>query len=416
MKLRIKLHRKVSLEALTLFLAVFCICSYALLEHVSVSISVFSAVKFPLLIVGGLCLLTKTSLLFGNIKKKKYFYILSSLILLCGGLVIVAVVNRIPTIGTDPMRATIRLVLFLIELFWLMIWIAETGKEKYIMNFLFCYVLILAIATDVLFFTRAIVFYSGRHENYLIGTKFSVAYLHMDLLTLWFVRNNMRLYREGKTKWFAFLATLFILAVSIRVDCMTGAIGCIALCIFFMMLNTRLQKQFMRFRSPGLLLLFLLASVIFPFIAERIMSIPAVGYLVTSILGRDDTLTGRLGIFGSFGDKMEGHWLQGYGFGNGNAAAEWLFACANAQNALLQWVLQVGVPVTFLLIVFMLLIFRQLSKSPKQKQILPMVVLVYVYIVLGLVETTLNMSFILWLALIFMHVNAKEPEPRLQAE
>lgn len=404
------------MEELLFFVAIFCVTSYALLEHVSISIPIFSMVKMPMLIMGGLCLMTKVKLLLENILKKRYFYILAVLILLCAGLMSVAFLNQNVFIGTNPVRRTVRLVLFLLELFWLMIWIAETGKAKQIMNFLFWYVLILVLVTDILLFTKAIVFHSGKIENYLVGTKFSVSYLHMDLLTIWFVRNNMRLQREGKMKRFVFWATLFILAVSIRVDCMTGAIGCVVLCILFMLLNTPVGNKLLHFRSPVFLTLFLLGSVIFPFVAERLLSIPALERLVTEVFGRDNTLTGRLGIFETFAEKMTGHWLQGYGYGNGNTAAEWLFRCANAQNALLQWVLEVGTPITALLVGFILLIFKQLSKAPEQKQILPLVVLVYVYVVLGTVETTFSMSYIMWIALIFMYVNAKEPEAETEEE
>ena len=101
-------------------------------------------------------------------------------------------------------------------------------------------------------------------------------------------------------------------------------------------------------------------------------------------------------------------WLWGCGVGNGNAAAIWLFGYDNAQNAVLQWLLQTGVFVTGLLCGLMLVVFHQLSRSNKQEKVLPLVVLIYVYIIMGMVETTFNMSFIMWFAIIFMLVNEKE--------
>ena len=408
MKRRIQLRKKIKLEELLLFLAMLCITSFALLEHSSVSLPIFSILKTPLITIGGVCLLTQIKLFLSNLRKKKYFFIFLTILLLSAGMVLVAVANRPPEIGVDPMRITTRFIAFLIEAFLLMIWIAETGRMKYILNFLFWYILILVLVTDFLLFSKIVVFQHGSHENYLVGTKFVVAYLHMDLLTLWYIRNNLSAHQEGKSKLFAFFATILILAVSIRVDCMTGVIGSVLLFTMFAILNTRLQAQFLRFRSPIVLLVFLTASVVFPFVAERIISIPVVERLVIELFGRDTTLTGRLGIFRLFGKQMTGHWLQGYGYGNGNLAAEWLFRCANAQNALLQWVLQVGVPVTLLLVVLMLLIFKQVSKSTNHRQIMPMIVLIYVYVILGLVETTFGMRFVLWLALIFMYTNGKE--------
>lgn len=407
MKIKIRKLKRIPFDDFMLFLALLAVYSTALLEHVSVPIPTFSAVKFPILYVGGLCLFTQVNLFLRNYKKRKYFYLLAVLFLFCAALGCSAYANRVPVIGINPTRITLRIVLYLIELFLLVIWVSETGKSKYAINVLFWYILILVLVTDVLFFTRLIVFKSGRFENYLVGTKFTVAYMHMNLLTLWFTKNNLQLYREGKSKRFVFLAIPIILAVSIRVDCMTGVLGCLVLFVLFMMLNTKFQKKFLYFGSPVLLWAFLVGSVLFPFLAERIVSIPFVSHIVEDILGRDPTLTGRLLIFRTFGDKMSGHWLWGYGYGNGNMASEWLFRCANAQNAQLHWILQSGLIATILIGVMMTVIIKQMSKSARQRSIMPLAILVYVYIILGTVETTFNMSFFLWLACIFMHVNEK---------
>lgn len=405
MKIRIKKYRKIPADNITMFLALFAIVSFALLEHTSIPIPAFSTVKFPLLYLGGICLLTKINLFLRNYKKRKYFYLLAVLFVFCITLGLSAYVNRNPVLGSNPMRITIRIVLYLIELFLLSIWISETGKSRYAINFMFWYTLILVIITDMLFLTRIVVFTSGRFENYLVGTKFSVAYMHMNLLTLWFTKNNLQFYREGKAKRIVFIAIPFMLIVSIRVDCMTGVLGCLVLFVLFMLLNTKFQRRFLYFGSPLMLWAFLVGSVIFPFLAERIVSIPFVTHVVENILGRDPTLTGRLLIFRTFGTKMSGHWLWGYGYGNGNVAAEWLFRCANAQNAQLHWILQAGVPATFILGILITFVISRLSKSPRQRNIMPMVILIYVYIIMGTVETTFNMSFFMWIACVYMYVN-----------
>lgn len=367
----------------------------------------FSLVKFPIIIVGALCLLTQINIFIKIIKKKTYFRVISAIIVLCILLLLSAYFNARPVIGSNPARNTVRLVLFLAELFLLAIWAVETDRSKYVMEFMFRYVLILVLITDILLFSRLLVFYSGRHEIYITGTKFDVSYMHMNLLTLWFIRNNMRFHKEGKSKRFVFFATILIIAISIRVDCMTGVLGCMSLFIFFTLLNTKIQKQFMRFSHPAFFLLFLILSVIFPFVSEAIVSTPFASFVVEEILGRDSTLTGRLAVFKHFSEKMAGHALWGFGYGNGNTAARLLFRVANAQNALLQWVLQSGLICTVVLCVLMLEVFRQLCHSTKQREIMPLVMLIYVYVLLGTVEITFNMAFLVWIALIFMNVNTK---------
>ena len=407
MKIRTKRHMSIRLDSVLLNLSMFCVFSYALLEHVSITISMFSAVKLPMLCFGGLCMLRQIPIILGNARKKKYFYVILTLVMFCLMLLASAFSNRNPVYGTDSMRHTIRMILYLAELFALMIWVGETDRVGHAIDFLFRYMLLVVIVTDTLFLTGIKTFYSGRHEIFLVGTKLTVSYFHMDLLALWYVRNNMRLQREGKSKGFVLFAIPFLLAVAIRVDCMTGVIGCLVLFVFFMLMNTRFQKYFLRLSSPVWLVIFLLASVIFPFVVQKIVSIPVVAYLLENVMLRSTNLTGRLHIFEAFVRKTQGHRMWGYGLSNGNTVAVRLFNCANAQNALLQWVLEVGIPTTLVLVALMVIIFVQLSRSPRQRRAMPMVMMIYVYIVLGTVETTFNMMVILWLALIFLQVNAK---------
>jgi len=415
MRIRIKKRRYFQLDNILLKLAMFFVFSYALLENASITIPVFSMVKLPMLCCGGLCILGRIPFILGNIRKKKYFYVILTVASFCLLLLVSALANRDPVYGSDSIHHTIRMVLFLVELFALMIWIGETEKVEQTVDFLFHYVLLLVIVTDALFLTGIKTFYSGRHEIFLIGTKFNVSYIHMDILTLWFLRNNMHLNYERKTKRLAILMIPVLLAVCIRVDCMTGVIGCLALLVFFLLMNTRVQAYFLQLSSPVWLMIFLIGSVIFPFIVQKIVAIPFVTYLLESVMSRSTTLTGRLGIFETFLKKTQGHLMWGYGLSNGNVAAERLFGCANAQNALLQWVLEAGIPATLALVALMVVIFSQLSRSPKQHRIMPMVVLLYVYIILGTVETTFDMNVMLWLALIFLQVNAKEfPEAAKQ--
>lgn len=416
MKIRTKMRTKVKAENIFFNMTLFCVSSYALLEHSSIVLPFFSLIKYPLLLVGGMSLLYAANIILKNFRKKKYFYVLMAVAAFCAMLVLTAFANRSPRIGSNPMYYTVRLILYLIELFLLAVWAAEAGKSEQVMDFVFHYVLILVLITDLLFFTRILVFYSGRHEMYIVGTKFSVSYLHMNLVTLWFVRKNMRLSREAITKRRMFLLIIFVLAVSIRVDCMTGVIGCVALMVFFAMLNTRIQRQFVRFTHPLFLFLVLIASAAFPFVAEKLLSLPVIRYVIEELFGRSSTLTGRLSIYTEFFERTKGNLLWGFGYGNGNAVSERLFSVANAQNALLQWVLQVGVPTTLVLCMLMLLIFGQMFRSHKQREIMPLAVLIIVYIIMGTIETTFNMSFLMWFAFIFMNANARQqPQPLLQS-
>ena len=325
-------------------------------------------------------------------------------------LLLSAAYNRGTRIGNPPMRNTVRLILYLFELFFLMIWLAETGRGQFFLRYLFRYVLVLTLATDVLLFTGIMKRLAGSEHAYLVGTKFTVSYFHMNLLTLWFVQKKQQLISDRKAKRIIWLGVPIVTLVSVYINCITGIVGCLLLLVLFLLLNTKFQRSLMRLNSPVLLFLALAVSLFFPFVADGVTSVPAVKYVLTTVFGRDASLTGRLDIFEIFGEEMQGHWLWGFGFGNGNAASVRLWGYANAQNALLNWILQVGVPVTILFVLLMVMVFRQIRKMPDKRICMPFVVLMYVYIIQGSVEITFSMSFILWMAVIFMLTNEK-PTP-----
>lgn len=407
---KIRLRKTVSLDSVFVYLALFCVSSFALLEHVSSTIPMFSRLKMPMMLVGAVCVFSQVRIIWNNVLRKRYFFVFMMLCLLSLLLLWTAFINRNPSVGDPPMTGTIRLILYLMETFFLMMVIAETGRSKGVVRFLFWYVLIIVVINDFLLFSRIITFQAGRFENFLVGTKFSVAYLHMDLLTLWVINSNKSIRAYHFSKWKVALAAAYIVAVSVRVDCMTGVMGCATLVILFLLIDSPKRRKLLPFTSPTILLMVMAGTVIFAFVVDRIMAIPAVTYLVEDVLGRDTTLTGRTNIYYMYVDRMPGHWLSGYGYGNGNEVAVSMFGYENVQNAFLQWVLQVGLLTTGALAALMVQIFRHLrrKRTRNQSRVLPLVALIYMFIILGTIETTFNMALILWFMLAYMLVNEKQ--------
>lgn len=405
MKIRIKLQKRFSLENIMMTMALFFVASYALLEHVSLSIPLFSVVKTPIIYMGAAFILPYLFKILGNLRKKKFFFLFLMTLLLFALMGLSAYFNRNTTYGYSPARITLRFIMFWLEVFLLMVWIAETGRGDFTIRFLFGYVLTLVVLTDFLLLTKLITFRNGSHVTYLVGNKFSVAYLHMDLLTLWFVKNNGKFHFWQKSKILVILVACIFLGVSLYIDCITGFIGCAVLMWLFASLDTPVQKKLFRLNSPKLLMLFLMASLIFPFVSQSLVSLPPVQAFLEDVLGRTTTLTGRINIFEFFVKEMDGYWLWGYGYGNSSAIAHAIFGYANAQNAILDWIMQAGVLVTGTLVGMILLIFKQLSQESETEEIMPLVALIYAYIIMGAVETTFNMTFLLWLAVLFMQIN-----------
>ena len=405
---RIRVPRSISINSMLIYVALFCVSSFALLEHVTISVGAFSPIKFYLLYLGFFCILMQIKTLSRCLLKKKYFYVLLAVFVFCMFLAISMLANRGSSMGM-PLYSTVRIVLFLVELFALMIVLAETGRGTAALKFLFWYTLLIVGVNDALMFSRVITFGTSRHEYYIVGTKFSVSYLHMDLLTLWLMVYAKRSGGIRKRKLAVFLATVFIVMVTIRTNCMTGLLGCILLAAIFGWLQTKKRKLLYRLASPGVLVLAIVVSVLFIGAVDTIVGIPVVRYFVEEVLNRDTSITGRTNIYEMLLENMQGHWLQGYGYGNANKTAMKLFGYANVQNGLMQWVLQIGVPATVSMLALFAQVFRQLkhSNGEKRELVMPLVILVYLYVILATIETTFNMAFIMWFALIFMLVTER---------
>ena len=410
---RIRLPRSISLNSVFIYLGLFCVSTFALLEHITISISAFSPVKLYLMYAGFACVLTQLKTISRCILKKKYFYMLVTVLVFCMFLGISMLSNR-GSVGGMPLYSTVRFILFLVNTFALMIVLAETGRGKAALKFIFWYMLLIVIINDALMLSRVLTFGTARHENYIVGTKFSVSYLHMDLLTLWLVLYAKKRRGVRKGKLAVLVVTAFIVMIAIRTNCMTGLLGCIMLAFMFGWLQTKGGYRLYRLVSPGVLTVAVVISVLFIIVVDTIVSIPVVRYLVEDVLNRDTSITGRTNIYGILFENMRGHWLQGYGYGNDNEIAMKLFGYANVQNGLMQWVLQIGIPATGSMLAVFAQSFRQLKHSSAEKRefVMPLVILVYLYVILATIETTFNKAFILWFALIFMLV-AERREPQM---
>ena len=151
---KFSLSRKFTLNGIFTYVALFCVATFALLEHTSVSISAFSSVKLPLMYLGMLCIVAQIKTISRCVFKKKYFFVLLAVVAFCFLLFLTIFTNRGGNLGGTPLYSTVRLILYLIEMFLLMIVLAETGRAKAAINFLFWYYVAIAVVNDALMFSR----------------------------------------------------------------------------------------------------------------------------------------------------------------------------------------------------------------------------------------------------------------------
>ena len=406
---RLRLPRSFTVSGLLIFVALFCVSTFAFLEDMSISIVSFSMLKLPLMYVGFGCLVLQLKTISRCLFKKNRFYTLLALVILCILLGIVMLLNLDAQIGESPLRYTVRLLLFLVEAFMLMIVIAETGRGHLALRFLFWYLLVLVLVNDVLMFTKWITFTDGKRESYLVGTKFSVSYLHIYLLMTWMMCQKYRKIRSSLPWWLVLLIAAAVVFVAIRVDCMTGVLGCILLVALTMFMENPKWMRWIRVTSPWVLLAAILASVIFAFVADAITEIPLIKFVVEDLLKRDTSITGRTNIYGMYAGNMEGHWLAGYGYGNANEVAVELFGYQTMQNGLLQWVLETGIPSTVCLVILIMQVFSVINRATgeRRRRMTPLIALAYTFIALGTVEANYNLAFLMWIAAAYMVATEK---------
>ena len=407
--MKIIIKQKIGFQDTLQWIAVFCVVSFAMVEHMSIPIPEISSIKMPLVLVGGLCVIPQLKLFLVNVFKKRYFAIFLILLTLCGFLLFAMKYNSDTVSGYSPERNTIRLVLYLLELFILMIVFAERGQSRSVISLVFGYVLLIVILTDVFMFTRLVTFGTERLPYYLVGSKFSVVYRHFDLLVLWCIRQADKNRDTTANKLVLWAAALTVMLVAIYVDCMTGVLGSVLLVL--LILRQRASRKIKKLlAAPSFFILCILVCTLIAFVIGFILDIPFVTNLIEDVLRRDTTLTGRIKIYQNYIDVMGGHWLFGYGFGSGNVVSMQHFGCANAQNAMLHWVLQSGWIVSTLLIAFFAQVVKRVNDARKEmgKTIELLLALIYTYVILGIVETTYSMSFILFMALLLMTANDKK--------
>lgn len=416
MKSTLKIKPSLKRADLLWFTSLFCLASFALLEYGSISLDIISSIKKPLLYLAAACLFFHVNVLVRNITKRRYIVAVLLVVILCFGLCCTLLVDRQIVLQTSARNATLRLVIYVAELFMLMILLSLNGRGEQTLRFLYFYVLVLVLATDFLLLTRLRVFHADGFETYLVGTKFTVMYLHMDLVVLWLMRSRNLIENKVRAKWMMGIALILFAALSLHLDCKTGVLGCVLLYALIVVLDSRGEKWLNLLTSPIVLGAALFISAIFPFVLKGFLDLPAITYLVQTVLKRDLTLTGRTNIYGKYVDAMSRYWLAGYGYGTGNEVCVKLFGYANTQNALLQWILQTGIVNTLLLCMLMVYVFHQVHKSRPEVvcRMIPIVALIYVYIILGVIEITFNMAFIMWFALLFMLVNQRERQPAQQ--
>lgn len=302
----------------------------------------------------------------------------------------------------NPFYANLVFVIVLAELILYLELATERNMIVYCCKTWYRCALFVTILTDVLVFTQGAI-----DELYLVGTKFGVVYQHLFLITLFMLIKSDKLSVKNRRLRFSVqIQLVFLLAltglVSVYVDCMTGVVGI----IIFFVLSILMQKFGKLFTSPAFFLVAIILSFSVIWAMSALLVNTHIANFITKYLNRELTLTGRTLIYAGLPFVMKEHWLLGYGYGSSYEICNKYLGFANAQNALMDWILQIGIVGTIALcFVFVICVSkmhrRVLQNGKKFRTWIWPFALIYTYIFLGTVEITYNMQFISALLLLY---------------
>lgn len=237
-----------------------------------------------------------------------------------------------------------------------------------------------------------------RYQNlslYLFGNKFMVSYLHMQALGFagqYLCLTGRWPHWSGKILLAAFGSAG--MAMCAHVQCTTGMIG---IAVMTAMLLLPLGGWLRKILShPQTVLAIFAAANALLLNGDFLWELPMVQGLVVDILHEDLTLNGRLNIYAILPKVFEGHWLFGYGYGSDTITN--LIGYGNAQNGILQYVLDGGLIGLGALIGCWMHCLGIAHRHSKRSW--PMVCAMYGFAVCALAEVCFNNNFMLVLAIL----------------
>lgn len=171
---------------------------------------------------------------------------------------------------------------------------------------------------------------------YFAGNKFSTSYYFIMLACFAFAKMQRG---DGNGKAVVLVTVLLgglALAVSLKVHCATAA-AMSALVIVLAFVPLRVQRVL---SSPAVVIAaMVLTGVILAFLAQ-ILQIPSVRHIVVDVLGKSLTLTGRILIYDALQVVISQSPVLGYGYGNTVVAM--FVGYGNAQNSIMETIVNYG--------------------------------------------------------------------------
>ena len=318
-------------------------------------------------------------------------------VLLYGGITFIATLVRQNVLHRN-VAAFVYMLHILAIYVTLISFVRRRGIEKLI-EILIKTFFVFVFATDVLMLFINYNF-SSPAENYLIGNKFAVSYLHCFLTALLFCIKNEKKRKILIFRVFRIFFLVFSIMICIKVTCTTGML----ICLFMGAMNCIPIPLKIRnlLSSPKIMIIITMIMNILMLGSASLLTNPYIASFISDVLGKSYTWVGRLHIYAIVFDVIKVHPWIGYGYFSN--IIEEVLRFGNAQNGVLKIIIDSGIVG---LIGYTLLVYNSLKKN-KYSSIdrWPLFVFVYCMIIAGIAEINLT-DYLLFLTIAMIFASEK---------
>ena len=255
-------------------------------------------------------------------------------------------------------------------------------KKFYYLTLIYC------VINDFIMLLRPDL-YNQYSAYYLLGNKFTISYLHIYIIIF-------SLFFRRKKKIQTLALFLWAIVISIYTECSTAVIGCVIL-LFIYFINKHITVLF----KPKVIIITLFISCSILLFFSGILQNKIISNFIVNVLHEDIGLTGRVGIYDKIFEIILPKILFGYGYGNSYEIVMDSIHAPNTQNGLTECLLDYGLFGTIFLVYLIYTVFKNLNNNKKFfYAYTPIVFCVYVYAILAMVEVTLDINFLTFLAML----------------
>ena len=228
---------------------------------------------------------------------------------------------------------------------------------------------------------------NGTEIMYIFGSKFMTSYYFIFWITLFRIRNQEKIDNNGIYKFYYFLLVILVLYICKWLYCTTAMVATL-----FLFIEQFIPKRLkvILFNRASIITSVLLAGMI-PICINTVLANKNVQHIIVDILHKSSNITGRKVVFVNLiGNVIKKRPWFGYGYGNSAVHQLINENIDNAQNGLMEQIVNYGVIGGIL---FCIMIFMSMPSAYKGNKQNALYTALYVMIICSIVEISYNFIF-----------------------